>query len=96
MIGLLKVLSRGISGSIFLIRGIQRDDGFLGGDLATLGQEEETRSGCGRHVPEVNILRQEHGEGDGKRLGARRLLQGPERLTGVLLTCLQLETGISS
>ena len=41
LIGLLKVLSRGISGSIFLIRGIQRDDGFLGGDLATLGQEEE-------------------------------------------------------
>lgn len=41
LIGLLKVLYRGISGSIFLIRGIQRDDGFLGGDLATLGQEEE-------------------------------------------------------
>lgn len=42
------MLRRGVCGIIFLIRGMQREEGFLRSNLATLGTEDGRRSECGQ------------------------------------------------
>lgn len=50
------MLRRGMGGNVFLIRGVQRDEGFLRGNLATLGPVEGVlRSEYGRDATEANV-----------------------------------------